>query len=62
MFTHSFAKVGCCYQAVERIGRSMLKDDQIPDDLLVLSCEEDYNTCLPFLEKGWFKYFSQDVP
>lgn len=39
-------------QAVERIGRSMLKDDQIPDDLLVLSCEEDYDKCLPFLEKG----------
>lgn len=35
----------------------MLKDDQIPDDLLVLSCEEDYDKCLPFLEKGWFKYF-----
>ncbi|KAL4014857.1 hypothetical protein IC575_027076 [Cucumis melo] len=46
-------------QAVERIGRSMLKDDQIPDDLLVLSCEEDYNTCLPFLEKGAAVYSSE---
>ncbi|XP_044487563.1 uncharacterized protein LOC123212469 isoform X2 [Mangifera indica] len=29
-------------QAVERIGRSALKDGKIPDDLLILSCEEDY--------------------
>ncbi|KAI4345500.1 hypothetical protein L6164_012616 [Bauhinia variegata] len=39
-------------QAVERIGRSALKDDKIPDNLLVLTCEEDYATCVPFLEKG----------
>ncbi|XP_020254769.1 uncharacterized protein LOC109831770 isoform X2 [Asparagus officinalis] len=39
-------------QPIERIGRSMMKDDKIPDDLLVLSCEEDYSTCIPFLEKG----------
>lgn len=37
---------------VERIGRSVLNDEKIPDDLLALSCEEDYATCLPFLEKG----------
>lgn len=30
----------------------MLKDDKIPDDLLVLSCEEDYSICIPLLEKG----------
>lgn len=39
-------------QAVERIGRSALKDDNNPGDLLVLSCEEDYADCVPFLEKG----------
>ncbi|CAL5337809.1 unnamed protein product [Camellia sinensis] len=38
--------------AMERIGRSAFKDDKIPDDLLVLSCEEDYVLCVPFLEKG----------
>jgi hypothetical protein len=40
------------YQAVERVGRSTLKDDVVPDDLLILSCEEDYEVCVPFLEKG----------
>lgn len=40
------------FQAVERIGRSALKDGKIPDDLLILSCEEDYRICEPFLEKG----------
>ncbi|KAF8401568.1 hypothetical protein HHK36_012512 [Tetracentron sinense] len=46
-------------QAVERIGRSAMKDDKIPDDLLVLSCEEDYTICLPFLEKGAAVYSSE---
>ncbi|XP_022930259.1 uncharacterized protein LOC111436765 isoform X1 [Cucurbita moschata] len=46
-------------QAVERLGRSMLKDDQIPDDLLILSCEEDYDMCMPFLEKGGAVYGSE---
>ncbi|KAJ6848609.1 uncharacterized protein M6B38_275330 [Iris pallida] len=39
-------------QPVERIGRSALKDDKLPEDLLVLSCEEDYELCIPLLEKG----------
>lgn len=39
-------------QAVERTGRSTLKEDYIPEDFLVLSCEEDYAICAPFLEKG----------
>ncbi|KAE9594626.1 hypothetical protein Lal_00037453 [Lupinus albus] len=39
-------------QAVERIGRSALKDHKVPDDLLILSCEQDYSSCVPFLEKG----------
>ncbi|ONK61548.1 uncharacterized protein A4U43_C08F31110 [Asparagus officinalis] len=39
-------------QPVERIGRSVMKDDKIPNDLLVLSCDEDYSVCIPLLEKG----------
>ncbi|OMO53750.1 hypothetical protein CCACVL1_28385 [Corchorus capsularis] len=46
-------------QAVERIGRSATKDDKVPDDLLVLSCEEDYEICVPFLEKGAAVYSSE---
>ncbi|PON80285.1 BRCT domain containing protein [Parasponia andersonii] len=46
-------------QAVERIGRSALKDGVFPDDLLVLSCEEDYAICVPFLEKGAAIYSSE---
>ncbi|KAF7837166.1 PAX-interacting protein 1 [Senna tora] len=46
-------------QAVERIGRSALKNGKIPDDLLVLSCEEDYTYCVPFLEKGAAIYSSE---
>ncbi|KAK9933653.1 hypothetical protein M0R45_020838 [Rubus argutus] len=48
-------------QAVERIGRSVLKADQIPDNLLVLSCEEDYEICVPLLEKGAAIYSSELV-
>ncbi|KAE8660117.1 BRCT domain-containing DNA repair protein, putative isoform 7 [Hibiscus syriacus] len=46
-------------QAIERIGRSAMKDDKVPDDLLVLSCEEDYAICVPFLEKGAAVYSSE---
>ncbi|KAL4312905.1 hypothetical protein GQ457_01G031060 [Hibiscus cannabinus] len=46
-------------QAVERIGRSAMKDEKFPDDLLVLSCEEDYEICVPFLEKGAVVYSSE---
>lgn len=46
-------------QAVERVGRSTLKDDVVPDDLLILSCEEDYEVCVPFLEKGAAVYSSE---
>ncbi|KAG8636637.1 hypothetical protein MANES_15G018000v8 [Manihot esculenta] len=48
-----------CGQAVERIGRSTLKNDMVPEDLLVLSCEEDYEVCVPFLEKGAAIYSSE---
>ncbi|KAL0286658.1 UNVERIFIED_CONTAM: hypothetical protein Scaly_2787800 [Sesamum calycinum] len=48
-----------CGLAVERLGRSVLKDERLPDDLLILSCEEDYNICVPFLEKGGAVYSSE---
>uniref|UniRef100_A0A0D9WCR5 BRCT domain-containing protein n=1 Tax=Leersia perrieri TaxID=77586 RepID=A0A0D9WCR5_9ORYZ len=37
-------------QPLERIGRSMMKE--VPDDLLILSCEEDYETCSPLIKRG----------
>uniref|UniRef100_A0A0E0DLY4 BRCT domain-containing protein n=1 Tax=Oryza meridionalis TaxID=40149 RepID=A0A0E0DLY4_9ORYZ len=37
-------------QPLENIGRSMTKE--VPDDLLVISCEEDYETCSPLLKRG----------
>ncbi|KAL1320122.1 hypothetical protein HN51_064851 [Arachis hypogaea] len=46
-------------QAMERICRSVLKDNKILDDLLILSCEEDYASCVPFLEKGVMVYSSE---
>ena len=39
-------------QPLERVGRSIMKEKEVPDDLLVISCEEDYETCTPLLEKG----------
>ncbi|XP_042517154.1 uncharacterized protein LOC122091343 isoform X2 [Macadamia integrifolia] len=48
-----------CGQAVERIGRSAVKDDKVPDNLLVLSSEEDYAICVPLLEKGASIYSSE---
>ncbi|KAG7996158.1 hypothetical protein I3843_01G145400 [Carya illinoinensis] len=46
-------------QVVERTCRSTLKKDDIPENLLVLSCEEDYVICVPFLEKGAAVYSSE---
>ncbi|KAH6776961.1 BRCT domain-containing DNA repair protein [Perilla frutescens var. hirtella] len=43
---------------VERLGRSAFKD-KLPDDLLILSCEDDYEACVPFLEKGGAIYSSE---
>ncbi|KAJ8565946.1 hypothetical protein K7X08_008522 [Anisodus acutangulus] len=45
--------------AVERLCRSTMKEEVIPDNLLVLSCEEDYEVCIPFLEKGATVYSSE---
>ncbi|GAV92899.1 hypothetical protein CFOL_v3_36277, partial [Cephalotus follicularis] len=46
-------------KAIERIGRSALKDENILNDLLILSCEEDYAICIPLLEKGAAVYSSE---
>ncbi|XP_024022613.1 uncharacterized protein LOC21406327 [Morus notabilis] len=46
-------------RAVETTGRSALKDGSLPNDLLILSCEEDYEICVPFLEKGATIYSSE---
>ena len=39
-------------QLVERLGRSFLSEDKVPENLLVLSCEEDQDISIPFLERG----------
>ncbi|XP_076930013.1 uncharacterized protein LOC143594635 [Bidens hawaiensis] len=44
---------------VERMGRNLLNDDKALEGLLILSCEEDYAVCLPFLEKGTTIYSSE---
>ncbi|GER44266.1 mediator of DNA damage checkpoint protein [Striga asiatica] len=46
---------------IERVGRSVLKDEKLSDDLLILSCNEDYDDCVPFLEKGSPVYSSELV-
>ncbi|XP_068660347.1 uncharacterized protein [Aristolochia californica] len=51
--------LAACGQAVERIGRSIMACDKMPDDLLVVSCEEDYTTCVTLLEKGAEVYSSE---
>ncbi|CAJ1962273.1 unnamed protein product [Sphenostylis stenocarpa] len=46
-------------QVVEKVGRSILKGHTVPDDLLIISCEEDYASLVPFLEKGVMVYSSE---
>ncbi|ESW19847.1 hypothetical protein PHAVU_006G160300 [Phaseolus vulgaris] len=46
-------------QVVEKVGKSVLKGHTVPDDLLILSCEEDYAFSVPFLEKGVMVYKSE---
>ncbi|KAL6840977.1 hypothetical protein ACP4OV_029237 [Aristida adscensionis] len=48
-------------QPLERVGRSIMKETRIPDDLLVISCEEDYQTCTPLLERGASVFSSELV-
>lgn len=54
MYIINMAKLSwCCeFQPLERIGRSAIKDGKVPDDLLVISCEEDLAVCTPLLETG----------
>ncbi|KAL2485833.1 BRCT domain-containing protein [Abeliophyllum distichum] len=46
-------------QAFQKIQSAKTKDHVIPEDLLILSCEEDYMVCVPFLEKGASVYSSE---
>ncbi|KAL7151294.1 hypothetical protein ABFS83_04G021300 [Erythranthe nasuta] len=49
-------------QAVESIRNTKTKEKVIADDLLILSCKEDYTTCLPFLEKVALRFYLQELP
>ncbi|XP_010466389.1 PREDICTED: uncharacterized protein LOC104746574 [Camelina sativa] len=44
---------------LQRLGRSTLSKDKVPENLLVLSCEEDRAICIPFLERGTEVYSSE---
>ncbi|OVA12554.1 BRCT domain [Macleaya cordata] len=46
-------------QIVESIGRSAKNGNKIPEDLLILSCEDDYTICAPLIEKGAAVYSSE---
>ncbi|CAA0832085.1 BRCT domain-containing DNA repair protein [Striga hermonthica] len=46
-------------QVVQSITNPRVKDKLIPEDLLVISCEEDHTTCLPFLEEEVSVYSSE---
>ncbi|KAL3531410.1 hypothetical protein ACH5RR_010732 [Cinchona calisaya] len=46
-------------KALKQIQRAETKDEIIPNDVLILSSEEDYATCLPLLEKGAAVYDSE---
>ncbi|CAN0855988.1 PAX-interacting protein 1 [Linum grandiflorum] len=44
---------------IEKVGRSALKDETLTQELLVLSSEEDYEICVPFLKRGAAVYSSE---
>ncbi|CAL5357566.1 unnamed protein product [Camellia sinensis] len=44
---------------VDIIQKPEMKNETIPDDLLILSCEQDYAVCTPFLDKGAAIYSSE---
>ncbi|XP_062230745.1 uncharacterized protein LOC133928430 isoform X2 [Phragmites australis] len=48
-------------QPLERLGRSITNENEVPDDLLVISCEEDYQTCASLLERGASVFSSELV-
>lgn len=58
IYTHTLSNALCqnASQPIERCGRSAMKDVTLADDILVLSCEDDYDLCVPFLEKGLVSY------
>ncbi|XP_028052319.1 uncharacterized protein LOC114256837 [Camellia sinensis] len=46
-------------RVVDIIQKPAMKKETITDDLLILSCEQDYAVCTPFLEKGAAVYSSE---
>ncbi|KAL0837022.1 hypothetical protein Bca101_088912 [Brassica carinata] len=48
-------------QPVERLGKSFLSEDKVPENLLVLSCEEDQDISIPFLERGAEEVYSSKL-
>ncbi|KAJ1687764.1 hypothetical protein LUZ63_019154 [Rhynchospora breviuscula] len=50
--------IACGGTPMERIVSSLIKG-KVRDDLLLISCEEDYQTCRPLLEKGVDAYSSE---
>ncbi|XP_029120756.2 uncharacterized protein [Elaeis guineensis] len=39
-------------QPLEQIESHEMKENKVQDDLIVISCEEDYEICIPFLKQG----------
>ncbi|KAJ4749951.1 BRCT domain-containing DNA repair protein [Rhynchospora pubera] len=52
--------IACGGTPMERIVSSLIKG-KVRDDLLLISCEEDYETCRPLLEKGVDAYSSEVI-
>ncbi|KAJ3702011.1 hypothetical protein LUZ61_005716 [Rhynchospora tenuis] len=50
--------IACGGTPMERIVSSLIKG-KVRDDLLLISCEEDFQTCRPLLEKGVDAYSSE---
>lgn len=46
------------YQVVEICEIITAADREIPDDLLIISCEEDRDICLPFIDQGYLYQFN----
>ncbi|XP_058210298.1 uncharacterized protein LOC131322814 isoform X1 [Rhododendron vialii] len=46
-------------QVVDRIQETAMMNKMIPKDVLILSCEQDYELCAPFLDKGAAVYSSE---
>ncbi|KAJ4727584.1 BRCT domain DNA repair protein [Melia azedarach] len=46
-------------QVIEISQMSAVKDQNLQDNLLILSCEEDHSICVPFLDKGVATYSSE---